>query len=101
VIGLTPNCLTPTCLRMKRVLEARWPSRRGVSFSCAAPLKRHDVFMVTSRAKETLWIDSLQRITLGGFKREAQQGVNERKLMLSKRLRAYVRTPRMANEMHG
>jgi hypothetical protein len=38
---------------------------------------------------------------VGGFKREAQQGVNERKLMLSKRLRAYVRTPRMANEMHG
>jgi transposase-like protein len=42
-----------------------------------------------------------ETITVGGFKSEAQQGVNERKLMLSKRLRAYVRTPRMANEMHG
>ena len=37
----------------------------------------------------------------GGFKREAQQGVNEWKLRLSKRLRAYARRPRMANEMHG
>jgi hypothetical protein len=38
---------------------------------------------------------------IGGFKSEAQQGVIERKLRLSKQLRAYVRTPRMANEMHG
>jgi hypothetical protein len=37
----------------------------------------------------------------GGFKAEMQQRVNERKLRLSKRLRAYVRRPRMANEMHG
>jgi len=37
----------------------------------------------------------------GGFKGEAQQRVNERKLKLSKQLRAYVRTPRMANEMHA
>ena len=37
----------------------------------------------------------------GGFKSEAQQGANEWKLRSSKRLRAYVRTPRMANEMHG
>jgi hypothetical protein len=29
------------------------------------------------------------------------RGVNEWKLRLSKRLRAYVRRPRMANEMHG
>ena len=40
-------------------------------------------------------------ITLGGFKAEMQQRVNERKLRLSKRLRAYVRTLRMVNEMHG
>jgi LysR family transcriptional regulator for bpeEF and oprC len=37
----------------------------------------------------------------GGFKSEAQQGANEWKLRLSKRLRAYVRRPRMVNEMHG
>ena len=36
----------------------------------------------------------------GGFKAEMQQRVNERKLRLSKRLRAYVRTPRMVNERH-
>jgi hypothetical protein len=41
------------------------------------------------------------RSILGGFKAEMQQRVNERKLRLSKRLRAYVRRPRMANEMHG
>jgi hypothetical protein len=40
-------------------------------------------------------------IKRGGFKAEMQQRVNERKLRLSKRLRAYVRRPRMANEMHG
>jgi hypothetical protein len=45
--------------------------------------------------------DALRDFMDGGFKREAQQGVNERKLRSSKRLRAYVRTPRMANEMHG
>jgi hypothetical protein len=38
---------------------------------------------------------------IGGFKGEAQQRVNERKLKLSKQLRAYVRTSRMANEMHA
>ena len=37
----------------------------------------------------------------GGFNSEAQQGVNERKVKLSKRLRAYVRRPRMGSEMHG
>ena len=39
-------------------------------------------------------------VTPGGFKSEAQQGVIEWKLRLSKRLRAYARRPRMANEMH-
>jgi hypothetical protein len=34
-------------------------------------------------------------------KLKCNSGVNERKLRLSKRLRAYVRRPRMANEMHG
>jgi hypothetical protein len=38
---------------------------------------------------------------LGGFKSEAQQGVDEWKLRISKRLQAYVRRPRMANETHG
>jgi hypothetical protein len=37
----------------------------------------------------------------GGFKSEAQQGVDEWKLRISKRLQAYVRRPRMANETHG
>jgi hypothetical protein len=37
----------------------------------------------------------------GGFKSEAQQGVDEWKLRIRKRLQAYVRRPRMANEMHG
>jgi hypothetical protein len=37
----------------------------------------------------------------GGFKSEAQQGVDEWKLRIPKRLQAYVRRPRMANEMHG
>ncbi|WP_246530575.1 DDE-type integrase/transposase/recombinase, partial [Paraburkholderia podalyriae] len=43
----------------------------------------------------------LMHMIKGGFKGEAQQRVNERKLKLWKRLRAYVRTPRMANEMHA
>jgi hypothetical protein len=48
--------------------------------------------------------EDLVRLSLdekGGFKSEAQQGANEWKLRLSKRLRAYVRRPRMVNEMHG
>ncbi|RKE23818.1 hypothetical protein B0G76_8505 [Paraburkholderia sp. BL23I1N1] len=40
-------------------------------------------------------------LRLGGFKSEAQQWANEWKLRLSTRLRAYVRRPRMVNEMHG
>jgi hypothetical protein len=40
-------------------------------------------------------------LMLGGFKSEAQQGVDEWKLRIRKRLQAYVRRPRMANEMHG
>jgi len=51
VVGLTPNRLTPTWLRMKPVLEPRWPSRRGVSFCCAVALKRHDVSMASSSPK--------------------------------------------------
>ncbi|MGF6605074.1 hypothetical protein P3T23_009835, partial [Paraburkholderia sp. GAS448] len=34
-------------------------------------------------------------VKVGGFKSEAQQGANEWKLSVSKRLRAYVRRPRM------
>jgi DNA-binding transcriptional LysR family regulator len=52
-------------------------------------------------ACKSLSFSSLRDEKLGGFKSEAQQGVNEWKLRLSKRLRAYVRRPRMGNEMHG
>ncbi|CAN7739841.1 aldehyde dehydrogenase family protein [Paraburkholderia hospita] len=45
--------------------------------------------------------DRVKKLKVGGFKSEAQQGANEWKLRLSKRLRAYVRRPRMVNEMHG
>src|ERR1700674_790156 len=54
------------------------------------------------RATHRCYVDTKDALVgLGGFKGEAQQRVNERKLKLSKQLRAYVRTPRMANEMHG
>jgi 6-phosphogluconolactonase len=58
-----------------------------------------DELVVTE--KGTQLIDTYRVDFLGGFKSEAQQGVDEWKLRISKRLQAYVRRPRMANETHG
>ena len=94
--ALPALALTPILLRTLRDSPAHaewltdaerdWLTRRLAADAVHAPAT-HD------RALKQLFLN-------GGFKSEAQQGVIEWKLRLSKRLRAYARRPRMANEMH-
>jgi hypothetical protein len=57
--------------------------------------------MVLTHSRTGLYESGFFVDSLGGFKSEAQQGVDEWKLRIPKRLQACVRRPRMANEMHG
>jgi transposase len=60
-----------------------------------------EVLSLSSRWRRRRSVSWTARSLRGGFKSEAQQGVDEWKLRISKRLQAYVRRPRMANETHG
>src|ERR1700730_1238388 len=93
-----------------RLLRVDCCSRRGRGSNASYEASSHKFFapiddktILTAICLIRLFLERREpRIGLvveGGFKAEMQQRVNERKLRLSKRLRAYVRRPRRGSKL--